>query len=484
MMLHRLKLGLLALLVVLVSGCDDMLVETPEDFISPNQFYKTAADSRAALMGIYSEFLAVSLLGHRLGWGMELVSDAAEVGYLELCDCVWPYGTMRYGSDTRFMGFAWEDFYQVVARANLAIARIPDANASETVKNTMVGEAKFLRALAYGYLVRLWGDVPLITDAENPDLTPSRTPQEQVYAQIIKDATEAASALPVRAPETGRAPRGAALALLADIHLYRGDWQKAADYAKQVIDLGVYSLVPDYIKVFLPEYENGPEHIFTLQAEIGSAPSRFTNAYNPRELPRGKGGGNGIAIPTLWQYNSYIAGDYRQEVNYRQTWVDGNGKVWNLPRPHIWKYRPSSVSNINNGDVNPVVYRYGEILLIYAEALNELGRPNEAVRYLNMIRARARNGTGNEQRAQPADYSGPMDKASLRNAILQERAWELAHEPGKRWFDLKRQGVDYFMSQIAAHDPQAVGLEPTDMLWPIPLTETNVNPNIQQNPGY
>lgn len=160
-----------------------------------------------------------------------------------------------------------------------------------------------------------------------------------------------------------------------------------------------------------------------------------------------------------------------------------NGRAFNNLYPHVSKFRPSVITIEDQGDVNWTLYRYAEVLLIYAEALNELNRPAEAVPYLNMVRARARRGTGSQSRRQPANYTGAMNQAAVREAIFQERAWELAHE-GKRWFDLVRRGESYFMSQIAAHDPAATDLEPTDMLWPIPQYEIDRVPLLTQNPGY
>src|SRR5919112_1131953 len=118
---------------------------------------------------------------------------------------------------------------------------------------------------------------------------------------------------------------------------------------------------------------------------------------------------------------------------------------------------------------------------MYAEALNELGQPAQAIQYVNQVRARARNGTGSEGRAQPADLP-TMSQAATREAIFQERHWELAFE-GKRWFDMVRRGADYFLA-AQAQDPTATDPQPTDMLWPIPQAQIDLNPQLTQNPGY
>jgi hypothetical protein len=158
-----------------------------------------------------------------------------------------------------------------------------------------------------------------------------------------------------------------------------------------------------------------------------------------------------------------------------------------LTYPHVYKYRPSNGGVPQwTGDVNIPLYRYAEALLIYAEAQNELGNSGEAVEYVNLLRARARQGTGNENRAQPADYAGSMGKDAVRELIFQERNWEMAHE-FKRWFDLVRRGPEYFVSELKAHDANAVksgNISPHRMRLPIPQGELDLNSALEQNPGY
>jgi hypothetical protein len=156
-----------------------------------------------------------------------------------------------------------------------------------------------------------------------------------------------------------------------------------------------------------------------------------------------------------------------------------------------WKYRKSdNGANWPLGDVDAPLYRYAEAILIYAEAQNELGNAAEAVTYLNKIRERARKGTGAESRAEPANYTGPTDQLSLRNAIFMERAWELAFE-GKRWFDIVRRDTrepGYWLMSLDRHDPNAKSVNPVisphKKRFPIPQTQINANPSLTQNPGY
>lgn len=480
------KLWMVPLALLALPGCGDLLTETPEAFIGPENFYGTAADAIAAVNGVYAG-LSESGQGfkNQLWLAMDAGSDDARVGPQVGQVDNRITGTLAYSSGSSRVTGAWGVFYTTITRANDVIDRVPGVAMTESRKASVIGEARFLRALSYFYLVRLYGDVPLITSIEQDGIDVARTPTEEVYAQIIQDAGEAAQALPDSwtGVDVGRATRGAALTLLAKVHLTRQEWQQAADAAIQVIDLGVYGLTPNYIDAFLPATKNGAEEVFALQFSgvTGGLGSRFVRTYYPREMGPGQGGGFAVAQPTLGLVDSFLPGDYRREVGYLTRVVNTEGDSVDI-YPHVFKYRPTQTVAMDNGDVNIPIYRYAEVLLIYAEALNELGRTGEAVPYLNRIRARARQGAGDETRAEPADYSGSMTQAAVREAIFQERRFELAHE-GKRWFDLKRRGVDYFMAQIAT-DPEATFLDPNDMLWPVPQEEIDLNPNLTQNPGY
>jgi hypothetical protein len=479
----RARTWIVQLALLLLPGCGDMLTETPASFIGPENFYRTPSDAEAAVNGVYESLLDEWSFRNFLWLSLDTGSDVARVGPEVGQVDNRLTGTLAYSSEATRITRPWTQFYKAITRANDVVDRVPPIAMSPERKATILGEAKFLRALAYFYLVRLYGDVPLVTRADDPGTDVPRAPKDAVFQQIIRDAQEAAQVLPVTwdGKNVGRATEGAALVLLADVHLTRQEWQQAADYAKQVMDLKAYSLVADYIDAFLPSEKHGPEDIFSLQAtgdpQLGTS---FVRTYYPRELGVGRGGGFAVAQPTRHHYDGYIPGDYRRDVTYftQGTNVEGTTATF---YPHVHKYRPSQTTAIDLGDVNIPIYRYAEVLLIYAEALNELDRPGEAVQYLNMIRARARNADG-APRAEPADYAGPQDKDAVREAVFQERKWELAHE-GKRWFDLVRRGEQYFIEHLRL-DPEATNLEPTDLLWPIPQSEIDLNPALTQNPGY
>lgn len=472
-----------------VTACGDALIANPESFLTPDNFYRTASDMDGAIAAAYEPLTqGIDAFGRNLWNTMDAGSDEAISNPAVPSAVAQAFGLLNFAPDQPRIVSPWPRLYRTITRANIVVDRTPDIDADEDRKNALVGEAKFLRALAYSYLVRLWGDVPLVVREEDAlrqdDVV--RSPVDEVYDLIIRDAQDAAQWLPERwdAANVGRATRGAALALLADVHLTRGEWQPAADAAQQIIESGIYDLFPDFLDNFVPAHNNGIESVFALQvsSEPGIPGSRFVNMYYPREVGAGRGGGWAWFLPNQWQVDSFNEQDYRKDVTYETRFLNVITGDWvTVPTPHVYKFRSGEVIEVNNGDVNIPIYRFAEVLLLYAEAVNELGRPGEAVGYVNMVRARARNADGT-QRAEPADYVGPIEQEVVREIIFQERRWELAHE-AKRWFDLVRRGEQYFMSQLQQNDPQAQPA-PHKMLLPLPQTEIDQNPALVQNPGY
>jgi starch-binding outer membrane protein, SusD/RagB family len=481
----------LALVAMPLTACNDMLTEEPRDRISTEAFYQTAADARAAIAATYRPLSTGSLWGTNLQWALNAATDESRVGPEEenpnivaLTQLGWST-TNPYIAGTNAAGGAWGGLYQMITRANLVLERVPAIAMDETQKNYILAEAKFLRALGYFYLVRLYGDVPLVTTTEEQQALVARTPQAQVFAQIVKDATEAEATLPATWPtaDKGRATKGSAQALLADQYIWRKDWPNAATWAKKIIDSNVYSLVSNYLQAFLPGSQNRTEEVFAAQSSNATgAPAIDIAAWEyPRAMNPNSNGGWGTWQPLQSFIDTYPAGDYRREVSFFTSGLDPSGKVVTF-LPHVYKFRPSA--RPGQQDVNWPIYRYAEVLLFYAEALNEQGQTAAAIPYLNQVRARARKGTGAETRASPADLPTTLTQAQARQAIFDERKWELAYE-GKRWFDLVRQGFPVFQAAELA-DPTVIpaNVQAARMVWPIPQVQLDLNPSLTQNPGY
>jgi hypothetical protein len=486
------KYLLIPVALAALAGCNDMLTETPRATLVTETFYKSAADAKAAIAAAYQPLNSGNLYGTNLQWATIAGSDEGFVGKDEENINIINLTRTNWDATNGYVTGPWTGFYTIITRSNLILEKVPAITMDETQKAQILAEAKFLRAFSYYNLIRLYGDVPLVTTTEEQTALGPRTPKEQVWAQVIKDVTEAESVLPPSwdSANKGRATQGAANTLLADVYLWRSsaektnEWQQAADAAKKVIDSGQYSLLPNYLDAFLPGSQNRSEEVFAVQATGAAGGTTVDIAVwtYPREMGAGSPGGWGTYVPTRSLLDLYPTGDYRKEVSYFTHGPDPQGADVTFYQEHFYKYRPTTRPGPQ--DVNWPIYRYADVLLIYAEAQNELGHPEIAAQYVNMIRARARNGAGSENRAQPADIP-VLDVASMREAIFNERRIEFAAE-GKRWFDLVRRGFDYFRSQELANDPTSVegNLTPNKLLWPIPQAQIDLNPLLEQNPDY
>jgi starch-binding outer membrane protein, SusD/RagB family len=505
-----------------VIGCSDLLNEDPKGFTTTDTFFKTGADLNSSTLAIYN---AVRGLQGQSNWTTpELASDQARADNREPNAGTYGPDRLNWTAASGRAIVAFGTLYGIVTRANLVLADGPGIAASDTLtKAYNIAEAKFMRGYAYLRLTKAYDGVPLLLSPEeqaNP--SPTRAPVDAVHQAVIQDLTDAEAGLPpvwpgndgYGIPTQGRVTKGAAQMALADLYWWRSsfmlksEWQQAADWAKKVIDSPVWGLNDDYFKTFLPTNKGNREMIFVINNSgvVDRTSNIFQLFYYPRDwgLDAGQGGGWGLIHPTAWFLSSYLPGDYRGSTGFGYAtnagYVAGGcglticvDTLGDGPMP--WKYRKSDGGESWwLGDVDVPLYRFAEALLIYAEAQNELGNTLEAVTYLNLIRGRARKGTGAENRPEPHDYGTagePMDKVSVREAIYMERAWELAFE-AKRWFDLVRrdsQEPGYWAAQLRLHDPNSERLGPTTdqeykKRWPIPQAQISANPALCQNRGY
>jgi hypothetical protein len=366
----------------------------------------------------------------------------------------------------------WQQMYRSINLANTVLEQLPPIDMDENLKNRLMAEAKFLRALNYFDLVRNYGGVPIATasTASFDNLFTEQGSAEAVYELVIRDLQEAENVLPVTytANETGRATRGAAKALLARVLLYTGDYAGAAQKAKEVIDLGVYDLFDTVEDLWQVTNENGVEHIFSVQYLAGVQGSGFSSTFAIRggEPPLT---GFSTAIVRQDLLDSFEPSDERRGVSVLESYTFPDGTTKNY-EPHVWKFFDETAIDPTEGSTNWPVVRYAEVLLIYAEALNESnnGPTQAAYDAINEVR----------NRAGLDDLSEGMNQAQFRDAVLQERRWELCFE-GHRYYDLKR--MDKLASTMAT-----VGITAEDKhkLYPIPLREIDANPNLEQNNGY
>ena len=493
-MKHTVALKLFAVLLLAsasFSSCKKFLEEDPKSNVTVANFYQTEGDAISAVNSIYAYLNSTSTgstagVYHSTFWVTQGLASDEMLNNQLAAPQYDQLATFTHTPQNSALEEVWAMHYKTITIANIAINRIPAINMNAALKARLIGEAKFLRGLMYFNLVRMFGDIPLIVE-ENAPLTPAQATAEQVYAQVVTDLSEAAAVLPLSYAAgngRGRATQGAANAILAKVYLTLKDWNNASIFAKKVIDSNQYELWEDFADVFKLSSRAGKEAIFSVGfGDAGGAiifweVGQFLVRLLPTQLSEeGVINAQGWQIPTQHLYNDYEADDRRREVTFI-TEINGPNGTTTI-RPYIQKYWDRVAEPKGNESSNdfPVI-RYADVLLIYAEANNELGNTSIAHEYINKVRKRARfNGT-TYVNAVP-DYVG-LSKEQMRDAIIKERRLEFVAE-GQRWFDLARTNT------LETKVPQAKpGVTPAakHYRFPIPQREIDLNPNLEQNDGY
>ena len=523
---------------IILSGCME-LDEIPPGILNPETYFKTQKDALAALTGVYAGQYAGAQRYYLKSW-----SNLCELGSDDMGDGFGGFASRkeldRFKFDPEYEDFykVWWNAYRIINRAGNVIANVhemPDnVFDSPDLKKRIIAEARFLRAQNYFNLVRLWGDVPFHGDSyvSDPvgDAEMERTDIEIIYEFIIDELKLAEQDLWDREiTEKGRATRGAAQAFLSKVYLTRagywldsktgimkqGDpsnWTEAAKWAKKCIDEGHYNLRPNYREVFPAHdddydlYENNEEHIFFVNCTEANLWFETKLYFGPR-MANGEGGYSSF-VGEVELTSSFEPGDQRRDVTNLDYVIDeleekqpldsSNADYWwpGMAIPHVGKYLPDEEKydfppNGNASGTNYPLFRFSEVLLIYAEAINEVSGPDAAsIEAFNRVRIRA----DLSEWPNVNDLEGnpyPNTKDGFRSAIRQERRWELCFE-GKRLFDLRRWGnlVETYQARAEVANPtpqdliRAINVELKHNLYPIPLWEIQKNPNLTQNPGY
>lgn len=445
---HIIAAGFMALLMT--SCSEDFLTIPSQSALSTPVFFKTQADFESAVNGIYTPMRSFYNVGNT--GGITGTSTFLTIGDMHSDNARYYYNpayratagaenAADFVNESQTFSGSWNTFYGWIARCNQVLELIDAATFDQTVKDNLKGQALFLRAYSYFWLVRLYGDACIhlkpVTTVEGASKPLS--PEADVIAQIISDATSASTLLKNKATQTaGRATSGAAKVLLADVYMWKSQWALAeASLAGLSTE---YSLMADYKDVANPARKNNAESIFEIQfssstTEFSSglpycffpfpfasdSVKKMTGVSNPAALTEGEG----MGIPTPDLIAKYATGDKRFAATIKYVTDNSTPKV---RLPMCIKYlHPHSL--FRQADENIPIYRYAEVLLFLAEAINEQGgRSTVALGYLNQVRTRA--GLANSTAATQAD---------IRTAILNERQVEFAYE-GKRWFDLVRTG--------------------------------------------
>ncbi|GGC22478.1 membrane protein [Parapedobacter defluvii] len=483
---------LLAITSLVYSSCVPDLDLERVDSKSVNTFYRTPEDANSAAIALYGQ-LRDLYRDEVINTPNNVASDDAIPFLTGNADRValWNYNLTP---ENTFVGNIWATAYSGIQRSNVLLARVPSIEMDDQLKNQYLGEAHFLRAFHYFNLVRFFGDVPLVLEEVTSlnGIEVPRQPSDQVFETIIDDLNTAGQLLPTSytGNDVGRATRGAAMGLLAKVLLTRAGnnsaspyWAQAAAKAKEVIDLGLYDLWEDYEQVYDMANRCGKESLFEILYITDLSGNNLATGYAPRGAPIVPGTGSGILRATKSLFAGYEANDERKAVTFLTSYIHPNtGAVVNLsidnPDPALavsfWKLADLTATLSGQAGKSFPYLRFSDILLIYAEALNESngGPTDDAYAALNRVRMRAG--------LQPLDG---LNLTRFREAVLKERRLEFCFE-ANRWFDLVRR--DRLIEAVKAENSfsRDANIKDFNRYLPIPQREIDANAALIQNEGY
>lgn len=486
--------------VIVIHACDKSKLDLKPHGPTEQSYFLTEDDFNKATLGIYSKLS--DFFWYNTGAGNSPITifllPGDDITTNQSNEEFELFGNVQPSNGR--LSYLYSRLYQMINRAILVIQKIDeekgDVYKTPNMKNYNKGEALFLRGYAYYNLWNLFGTSPLVVErVTNPSqFTPTGTTGTQLLDQAIKDFTAAASLLPATWDQAnrGRVTANSANGMLGKSFVFRASATKAAaDYSAAIAAFNKISgaqLVSNFNDNFAWDTENNKESLFEFQA---SQAFGFDNVWLDNDFDNAVG-----ALSIFWGFYSNNFGLFGMSRFYGTTKLLN---TYNAKDPRrdstldptdrtVRKYAsrdklsPSGVASINNYRI----LRYADVLLLKAEAvLQSGGSTAEAIGYINQVRARARAMGGGPE---PADFStAESDKAKIMQWIMDERQRELAGE-GQRWFDLRRwqmQGIISLNNAFFSSNLPDVNFQlPKNLNFPIPTSETDVNPNVAQNPGY
>jgi len=532
--------SLLASSAICITSCKKWLDEDPNSLYVAETYFQTVNDAKKATLGVYEIMSNLETYGFYMSLVYDIDSD---LGHMEGTGLSNDNRTIAHYNVTpghNYISSSWKQLYNGIDRANLAISKIQEMdlfnNGTESERKELqrnVAEAKFLRGLYYFDLVRLFGDVPFklkFTEATD-DLKLERTDREIIYDQIIKDMEEAIDDIPWVSEKVNdeRVSKGAVKGVLARVFLYRGGYslrqngnrerpanyldyyREAAKQTKEVIESGQHELNLNFESIFKNQCElklEPKESMFEValyNATGANANSGYIGSWNSpvtdANAPYGRANSFYKVSPVF--YKKYALEDTRRKVSIATfqinaagdtvTYAGNNDTKWS---PGKWRrnWQGTAPKNVNNTDINWTLLRYSDVLLMRAEAENEInGSNDDAYTAINMVRRRA-YGVALNQANVDVDIPSGLSKAAFFEKIKEERALELCYE-GWRKGDLIRwnilgESLRATEAALKAHRsnfPYIAGTYFVDNkheLYPIPTRERELNPNLTQNPNY
>jgi tetratricopeptide (TPR) repeat protein len=477
------------LLIVFISmclSCNEWLDEDPKA-VAAETFYNTIQEADAAVLAPLSKF--------RSGFAMSYPGLMESFADYQYGRGSWASNSNYEGLDTQNTsraGTIWTALYQAIRDCNIAIERLPLATSmTDEQKNAYIGELRFIRGLAYFFLVRHWDAVPLRTETNMSEWDLGKTPANEIYNYIIADLEFAAANSPKTPRLIGTPHQNAAKSLLGQVYLHLKDYAKATSLLKDVIDSNSYSLVQvsdsrSFEKIFGPDVINTSEEIFYLKCTRNAGWEFVMFCAHPNAVIDGKkmhgaGGWYGLYTTTENEmFAEWDVEDLRKDYNALQLDI-GMGDDTYLS---VKFYDPEAPNGGGAGNSNPLI-RYADVLLMYAEAVTmSNGVPNEdAMEKLNMVRRRGYGYHPSTPSAVDYKLSDYSTKEAFMDLLIREQAYEMYNE-GKRWPFLVRLGI----AKEQIKKIKGIDIAEKHMLFPIPTTEFNYNKGLDasrdQNPGY
>ncbi|PSL25255.1 RagB/SusD family nutrient uptake outer membrane protein [Dyadobacter jiangsuensis] len=493
------KIGLLAMLSIFgATGCSDFLDESdPSNFTVENYFTKPE-HARSSVNAIYANLRVP--MGSGFGGGTWMMTEfATGLAATDLGQAVNSYFVkdLRNTSDNGYGQSYWQFYYKGIANANLSIAKIPGISMDAAEAKRLMGEAYFLRAFYYFNLVQMFGNIPLIldpVDLQSEQLKPSAATPEEVYNRVVEDLKAAEAAGLPMTDVSGKVSTGAVKSLLAKVYLTMAGYplQKGAAYydlaakkAEEVIDSKQFKLFASYDDLHNPAKKNVEENIFMIQFKTQILPSNWQVSIIPYNKNISAYSDETGGIYSTGDFvKSYEAGDLRAKEKQffftKFTNESDRTKEVDLGGYFIYKHFDNVAQTSSaNSDLNWSVIRYADVLLMYAEASNEVGGPSaKAYEAVNAIRTRA----------QLPALTG-LTKDTFREAVWAERWHELCFE-NITWFDMARLRKAYnvttkkFENYVGHKFSYGPTLTERELLFPIPTAEVRNNTNLDQNKGY
>jgi len=480
------------ILLTLVSCTKDFLNLSPISNANVDNFFNTENDFDLAVVGAYTSLRSSGVFHDYMQLIGDMHSDNSTVGTTAGARTAFFEMSEFRDQPTSGIGASvWDDNYEGIARCNIVLDKIvPFSFEDEAKKNQFIGEVRFLRALFYFNLVRVFGDIPLIlNEMKNIDLAYGigRTPVNEVYEAMEADLIFASQNLPsfYTGTNVGRATSGASKGILGKIYLTQKKYAEAVQILKEVITSGQYQLLSNFNDLWKTDNKNNKESLFEVQfkkqAGMGTG-SNYSARYTPYlsgvELIGVATTEGGYNIPTEDLMNDFSSLDLRKVSTIAEGYTDQAGNYTSgLSGRHTKKFL-GSYTNGQAAEDNWPLLRYADVLLMYAEALNEISfQPTgEAFTYLNQVRNRA--GLASLGASSADDLNIP-NQLAFRVAIEKERRLELAFE-GHRWFDLVRTGRALNVLQSKGY-----AIQEYQLLFPVPQQQIDINPKIiKQNLGY